>query len=57
MKGKAHRGLNIVDYIIAYYTLDTNKVGTPLTIKEITSLPIKIILFTIARIAGSASLH
>lgn len=53
LKGKAHGGLNIV----VYYTSYTNKVGSQVLIIEITSFPIKIILFTIARVLGSTSLH
>jgi len=48
---------NIKDYIRMYCEAGTEKVGSQVSIHNITSISLHIILFTIRRIIGSATLH
>ena len=50
-------GLTIEDYIQVYYVEDAQKVGTQIPVRDLKDLYMKILLFTIGRVAGSASLH
>jgi hypothetical protein len=50
-------GMTIDEYIDTYYALGTQKVGTQIPIRSIEILRLKIILFTIAWVVGSTSLH
>ena len=57
MHGKPIRGLIVEDYIQFYCIEDAKKVGTQIPIRDLKDLYMKIILFAISRVAGSASLH
>ena len=50
-------GLNIDEYIVVYFYLDTEKVGSQVPTNAIQVLGLKAILLKLGRIAGLASLH
>ena len=50
-------GLTIDEYIVVYYYPDTEKVGRQIPTNSIQVLGLKVILLTLGRIAGLASLH
>lgn len=49
--------LNVEDYVYIYYLGNTEKIGTQIPINHVERLALRIILFTIARVNGLASLH
>jgi hypothetical protein len=51
------RPFNIVDYINMHCEAGTEKVGSQVLIHKITNLSLKVIIFLIGRITGSATLH
>lgn len=55
--GKPLRGLIVEDYVHVYCIEGSQKVGTQISIKDLKELYMKILLFTIGRVAGSDSLH
>ena len=57
LHGKPLGGLTVEDYVQIYCIENSKKVGTQIAIRDIRDLHIKILLFTIGRVAGSASLH
>jgi hypothetical protein len=50
-------GLTINEYIATYCEDGTEKVGMQIPIKNIQSLSLKVILYTMTHIVGSSSLH
>ena len=57
LHGKPLGGLTVEDYVHVYCVEGSKKVGTQISIKDLRDLHIKILLFTIGRVAGSTSLH
>ena len=57
LHGKPLGGLTVEDYVHVYCVEGSKKVGTQIAIKDLRDLHMKILLFTIGRVAGSASLH
>lgn len=57
LHNKPTGGLNIENYVHVYCVDDEKKVGTQIPIEYVRDLHMKILLFTIGRVAGSASLH
>ena len=49
--------LSVQDYINTYFLPRTQKSGTQIPIGQITRFPLKFIVSTIARVAGSSTLH
>ena len=56
-RGGLGGGLTINEYIVVYYYLDTEKVGSQVPTNATQVLGLKAILLTLGRIAGLASLH
>jgi len=56
-RGRTRSSLSIEDYVQIYYPGHPKKVGSQISITHVASLPLRIILFIIARVNGSASLH
>jgi len=54
---KSRGSLSIEDYVHIYFLGHQKKVGSQIPIKHVDSLSLRIILFTIARVNGSSSLH
>ena len=48
---------NIVELIGMHYEVSTKKVGSQVPMNKITNLSLKVIVFLIGRITGSATLH
>ena len=57
LHGKPLGGLTVEDYVQIHCIENSKKVGTQIAIRDIRDLHINILLFTIGRVAGSASLH
>ena len=57
LHGKPLGGLTVEDYVHVYCVEGSKKVGTQISIKDLRDLHMKILLFTIGRVAGFASLH
>ena len=57
LHGKPLGGLTVEDYVHVYCVGGSNKVGTQIAIKDLRDLHMKILLFTIGKVAGSTSLH
>ena len=55
--GRSQGSLSIEDYVHIYCPGHLEKVGSQIPIKHVESLSLRIILFTIARVNGSASLQ
>ena len=56
-RGRTWSSLSIEDYVQIYYPGHPKKVGSQISITHVASLLLRIILFTIARVNGLASLH
>lgn len=54
---RSRGSLSIEDYVHIYFSGHVEKIGSQIPIKHMESLSLRIILFTIARVNGSASLH
>ena len=50
-------GLTIDEYIVVYFLLDTEKVGSQVPMNSIQNLVLKAIVLALSRIMGLASLH
>ena len=57
LHGKPLGGLTVDDYVHVYCVEGSKKVWTQIAIKYLRELHMKILLFTIGRVAGSTSLH
>lgn len=57
LHGKPLGGLTVDDYVHVYCVEGSQKVGTQIAIKDLSELHMKILLFTISKVAGSTSLH
>lgn len=55
--GRTWSSMTIEDYVQIYFPGHPKKVGSQISITHVASLSLRIILFTIARVNGSASLH
>jgi len=55
--GRMRGSITVEDYIHIYYPSHPEKIRRQIPIKHIESLSLKILLFTIARVNGSAALH
>lgn len=55
--GRARGSLSVEDYVRIYYPGNPEKVGSHIPIKYVESLSLRILLFTIARVNGSTTLH
>lgn len=56
-RGRTRSSLTIEDYVQIYCPRHPKKVGSHISIAHVVSLSLRIILFTIARVNGSSSLH
>lgn len=56
-RGRTRSSLTIEDYVQIYCPGHPKKVGSQISITYVASLSLRIILFTIAQVNGSASLH
>jgi len=56
-RGRTRSSLSIEDYVQIYCPRHPKKVGSQISIAHVESLALRIILFTIARVNGSSSLH
>ena len=55
--GRSRGSLSVEDYIHIYRPSHSEKIGSQIPIKHVESLSLRMLLFTIARINGSTSLH
>ena len=49
--------LSVQDYVNTYCFPGTHKSGTQIPIAQITSFPLKVLVTTVVRVAGSSTLH
>ena len=56
-RGRSQSALSIEDYVQIYCPGHPRKVGSQISITHVASLSLRIILFTMARVNGSSSLH
>lgn len=55
--GRTRGSLNVEDYVHIYFLDHPKNIGSHIPIKQVESLSLKILLFTITKVNGSISLH
>ena len=55
--GRGDDPMSVQDYVKTYYIPGSQKKGSCLTFVHITNFPLKVLISTIVRVAGSSSLH